>query len=160
MSFFLNLTIAITSLLYSAKALAQNDFQITIERKYSSEHCTMGYLVEDNQVIAYTLELPWRDNKNNISCIPKGTYSGTLRYDKNDKWRIELKDVPDRTNVQIHIGNYTSDIKGCVLVGTGAKIENCSVQNSAKAYTNLKNLFYGTAAPNSTPNRNITVIFK
>lgn len=139
---------------------AQDDFELTIERKFSSNNCTMGYLIADDEVICYTLELPWKDNLNNISCIPVGTYNGILRYDKTDGWRIQLENVPNRTGVQIHIGNYTREIKGCVLVGTDAKVDDCSVKNSTTAYAKLKEAFYGTSTPNSTPNKNITVTFK
>lgn len=120
----------------------------------------MGYLVADGKAICYTLELPWKDNSNNISCIPTGTYKGILRYDKKDGWRIQLDNVPNRTGVQIHMGNYTTQIEGCVLVGTEAKVDNCTVVNSAAAYAKLKEAFYGTATPNSTPNKNIVVTFK
>ncbi|RZS93417.1 hypothetical protein EV197_1995 [Aquimarina brevivitae] len=139
---------------------AQNQFNLTIERKLTTAHCTLGYLIADDEVLCYSLELPWKDNQNNISCIPEGTYDGILRYDKTDGWRIQLKDVPNRTGVQIHMGNYTSQIKGCILVGKSASIDQCSVQNSAAAYQKLKKAFYGTSTPNSTPNKTITLTFK
>lgn len=139
---------------------SQENFQLTIERKLSSNNCTMGYLAIDGKVICYTLELPLEDNLNNISCIPTGTYNGVLRYDKTDGWRIQLENVPNRTGIQIHMGNYTSQTKGCILVGTNAVIDNCSVQNSLTAYSKLKVAFYGTNNPNSTPNKKIVLTFK
>lgn len=145
---------------FSTLSYSQENFELTIERKHSSENCTMGYLIADGLVICYTLELPWEDNLNNISCIPVGTYNGMLRYDKNDGWRIQLENVPNRTGVQIHMGNYTKETKGCILVGVGATIDNCTVQNSSAAYAKLKNAFYGTNSPNSTPNKKITITFK
>lgn len=138
----------------------QDNFALTIERKLSSKNCTMGYLIAYGEVLCYTLELPWADNLNNISCISAGTYSGILRYDKTDGWRIQLENVPNRTGVQIHMGNYTSQIKGCVLVGTNATVDNCSIQNSSIAYSKLKKAFYGTENPNNTPNKKISVTFK
>lgn len=146
--------------LFSTIGYSQENFALTIERKLSSKNCTMGYLIVNEEILCYTLELPWADNLNNISCIPVGTYSGILRYDKADGWRIQLKNVPNRTGVQIHIGNYTSQIQGCVLVGSTAKVDNCSVQNSSLAYSKLKKSFYGTENPNSTPNKMITINFK
>lgn len=148
------------SLCLSLTSFAQEKFELTIERKISSDNCTIGYLVADGKVICYTLELPWKDNLNDISCIPIGTYSGILRYDKKDGWRIQLENVPYRTGVQIHLGNYTREIKGCVLVGTNANIDNCSVQNSSIAYSELKKAFYGTSTPNSSPNKTISLTFK
>ena len=139
---------------------SQENFELTIERKSYSNNCTMGYLLANGKVLGYTLELPWADNSNNISCIPIGTYNGILRYDKVDGWRIQVDNVPNRTGVQIHMGNYTSQIKGCILVGINATIDNCTVQNSSAAYSKLKNIFYGTSMPNSTPNKTITITFK
>ena len=146
--------------IFSTTYYSQENFELTIERKLSSANCTMGYLIAAGQVICYTLELPWKDNSNDISCIPVGTYDGILRYDKTDGWRIQLENVPNRTGVQIHMGNYTRQIEGCILVGTNAKIDNCSVHNSSAAYSKLKEAFYGTKNPNSTPNKKIIVTFK
>lgn len=139
---------------------SQEAFHLTIERKLQSENCTMGYLSVNGEVICYTLELPWLDNANDISCIPAGTYNGIIRYDKTDGWRIQLENVPERTGVQIHMGNYTSDITGCILVGSNAVTENCSLVNSSLAYKRLKQAFYGTNNPSSTPNKKIQITFK
>lgn len=139
---------------------AQTDYEMTIERKILSDKCTMGYLSINKKAVCYTLELPWENNAKNISCIPAGSYSGILRYDKSDGWRIQLENVPDRDGVQIHMGNYTKQIKGCLLVGMKADIEECTVQQSYSAYAKLKEAFYGTANPVSTPNKNIIVTFK
>ena len=144
---------------FIVSSYAQEDFRLTIERKLSSESCTMGYLVASGEVLCYTLELPWADNQNNISCIPAGTYAGILRYDKTDGWRIQLENVPGRMGVQIHVGNYTSQIQGCVLVGSDASVDNCSVSGSSAAYSKLKTAFYGTSNPTSTPNKQIVVTF-
>lgn len=153
--------LAITiSLVLSTSSYSQENFELKVERKLSSIDCTMGYLIVNEQVVCYTLELPWKDNSNNISCIPVGSYTGILRYDKTDGWRIQLENVPNRTGVQIHMGNYTTQIEGCILVGTNAEVDNCSVFNSSIAYSKLKEAFYGTNNPSSTPNKKITVTFK
>jgi hypothetical protein len=39
-------------------------------------------------------------------------------------------DVPHRPNVQIHVGNYTRQTQGCILVGKDVDINNCSVTPS------------------------------
>lgn len=146
--------------LLTSNLFSQEDFNILIERQYIDDSCTLGYLSIDKEVICHTLELPWVDNQNYISSIPKGKYKGILRYDKSDGWRIQLKDVPNRSGIQIHIGNYTEEIKGCVLVGMSANIDDCSIGNSSEAYTKLKNIFYNTDNPILTPNKNITLTFK
>ncbi len=35
---------------------------------------TIGSLMMDGEIFCYTLELPWRENRKNISCIPIGDY--------------------------------------------------------------------------------------
>jgi hypothetical protein len=63
------------------------------------------------------LELPYRDNAPNISCIPAGVYSYFKRNSPSNGDVLELVNVPKRTNVQIHKGNYTRNVLGCILVG-------------------------------------------
>jgi len=66
------------------------------------------------------LELPWRDNGTGISCIPEGVYP--MRWTRSPRFgrhTWELIDVPDRTAIRIHAGNYAgvevSDSNGCLL---------------------------------------------
>jgi len=114
-------------------------FNITIQRNMScSDGSTMGVMsVTDKQEnlsfeemlngrkelqIGKTLELPWKNNETNISRVPVGVYKAKIRSDGKRKWRIELMGVigvsgHERKNVQIHIGNYQRQIRGCVLVG-------------------------------------------
>ena len=128
--------------------------EITIYRQYASEGCTTGYLYVDGNLISYTLELPWRDNIGYISSIPKGSYKGSIRYDKKDQWRIQLLGVPNRDGIQIHIGNYTSQIQGCVLVGSSVDVNGCSVGGSGTAYEAMKLACYFSSGAE------ITVTFK
>jgi len=48
--------------------------------------------------------------------IPAGTYSAFARED-HDPHRVELQDVPEFTNVQIHEGNTKKDVIGCFAAG-------------------------------------------
>lgn len=64
-----------------------------------------------------TLELPWRDNRSNISCIPEGTYLCYPRQSVKHKLHFELQNVKDRSLILFHQGNFTRDIEGCILVG-------------------------------------------
>lgn len=68
---------------------------------------------------AATLELPWKQNQRNISCIPTGTY----HVDKTNSGKFgagtfAVNNVPDRSLIRIHQGNYTRQIQGCILLGT------------------------------------------
>jgi hypothetical protein len=141
-----------------AKATAADKFALTIARKYSSPECTAGYLSVNGAIICYALERAQIANIPLISGIPTGTYSAHLRYDHPDKWRIELDNVPNRKNIQIHIGNISADTEGCILVGDKVEASNlCRLIDSATAYRKLKKAFYGTETPNSTPNKEISV---
>ena len=65
-----------------------------------------------------TLELPWKDNVRNISCIPEGRYPIVYEYSPAfDSFLWELKEVHGRSEVKIHKGNFTYQIRGCILVG-------------------------------------------
>ena len=78
---------------------------------------TFGVLVEDSIPFALTLEPPWLDNKKNISCIPGGDYECEGINSPRFGYTFEVKDVPDRTHIVFHCGNYSIDTKGCILVG-------------------------------------------
>lgn len=63
------------------------------------------------------LELPWRENKKNISCIPRGRYRAWKRESAKHGHHIMLGDVPGRSMILIHAGNSYKDTKGCILPG-------------------------------------------
>jgi hypothetical protein len=133
-------------------------FVLTIARKHKTGSCTSGYLAVNGTIIAYTLELPYLNNKPLLSSIPDGRYAAILRYDHLDGWRIELSNVPRRTNIQIHTGNKTADSVGCILVGTALGADLCSISGSKAAYASLRSSFYGSDNPVSTPDKSITVV--
>jgi len=131
--------------------------KIKIVRTSVNSNSITGELYVDDKYICQTLELPYKDNKSSVSSIPTGNYGGSLRYDHKDTWRIELTNTGDRKFIQIHTGNSPADIQGCILVGEKVDIKANKIMNSAVAYARLKQAFYGTATPNSTPNKEITI---
>lgn len=120
-------------------------FEIMINRTYKQMNSAIGRLSVNGTELCWTLELPWKDNQNNVSCIPVGFYTGTIRTDGTKGWRIELMGVPNRTNVQIHVGNYPSDVQGCILVGTDWTGNMVSNSNDARA--NLKKAYEDAGSP-------------
>ena len=96
-------------------------FEVTILRDKSSAKQTLGELTlcKDGKSIftCKTLELPWLDNANRISCIPAATYKAIIRETSDRGKHFHVKDVPKRTWILVHSGNYFSDILGCILVG-------------------------------------------
>ena len=80
---------------------------------------TYGTLQEDDgTVLCQTFEWPWADNQHGISCIPAGTYTA-FRFDSPHLGYtlFQLRDVPGRSGIDIHIGNRLRDTEGCVLLG-------------------------------------------
>lgn len=103
-----------------------SNLHLHINRYMPSEKQTIGdmfVLDEFNHVKARfdCLELPWKDNKQNISCIPAGIYPvETYNSPKHGKVFL-LKNVPGRSMIEIHAGNYYTDIEGCILPGKDLK---------------------------------------
>lgn len=65
-----------------------------------------------------TLELPWKNNMRQKSCIPTGNYKVTPRTSPKYGLHFLINGVKDRDAILIHHGNYHTDILGCILVGT------------------------------------------
>jgi RHS repeat-associated protein len=68
----------------------------------------------------YTLENANAGDNHNKPPIPEGNYDAFIRRD-HDPNRVELTGLKGYHNVQIHNGNYPSDFKGCIGVGTSQK---------------------------------------
>lgn len=102
----------------------EHDCDLVLTRKYY-ENGVQGVLRLPNHLSVATLERPWLDNQRSISCIPEGTYTlrkrnsavveRTSRGEFPEGW--EVTDVPGRTYIMFHVGNYIRDSEGCVLVG-------------------------------------------
>ena len=76
------------------------------------------------------------------SAIPHGAYKLKKYWSaKNKRFVPLLQDVPMFEGIEIHIGNYKKDTKGCILVGTDMITQNnskgASLTGSAIAFRNL-----------------------
>lgn len=72
----------------------------------------------------HTLELPWRDNRRKLSCIPPGTYLCTVVQSPRFGRCYWVRDVPGRSEILIHPGNvageiprWKSHVQGCIQLG-------------------------------------------
>jgi len=82
---------------------------------------TVGKLFDLSGKEYNTAELPWKQNKVNISCIKDGVYPFRKEYSPHAKGlRIELKLVEGRSEIQIHAGTKPEHVKGCIGCGTAA----------------------------------------
>lgn len=97
---------------------------VTIIRTTESDEGTFGHLVTGD-FHCRTGELPWRNNAVGISRIPAGEYTAFYRNDGSKGPCYQLLNVPGRTAIQIHVGNWCgdkrkrllSDVEGCILIG-------------------------------------------
>ena len=71
---------------------------------------SMGVYDEMSKLILTlnTLELSWKGNQRKISCIPDGIYKFNIRYSFRFGWCFEIKNVPNRTAILIHAGNFNN----------------------------------------------------
>lgn len=97
----------------------------TLTRLETGDQGTFGKL-ECGEFHCFTLELPWRDNEKDISCIPVGVYKCFFTTSPRFKKRMyEITNVPRRTGVRIHAANMAGDkslgfyshLNGCVALG-------------------------------------------
>jgi len=64
-----------------------------------------------------SLELPWKGNLKQVSCIPKGKYPLRKISSPSHGYCFEVIGVANRTNIQIHSANFFSDLLGCIAPG-------------------------------------------
>lgn len=72
---------------------------------------------DDESFVLFTLENPWRDNRKWASCIPKGRYVCKRKNSPRFGETFEVMNVPGRTHIVFHWGNWERDTLGCILVG-------------------------------------------
>lgn len=112
---------------------------LLIIRDEFSERSILGKLYLNGEFYGHTLELSWKDNEKRVSCVPKGVYEARKRGgDESSKYKyqhIEILDVPNRSKILIHIGNYPKSTKGCVLLGSTRALN--FVGDSRKAFYKL-----------------------
>lgn len=142
MSFARSLVAYLAFSILAAAASAAPAFTLTVQRNQTcQDESTLGRLLIDGEGLGRTLELPWRNNERGISRIPAGSYEATIRTDGKRGWRLQLKDVADRSYVQVHVGNYQRQIEGCILVGTrvvATEGGGCMIQESRKTLERIR----------------------
>lgn len=122
------------------------DFTVKIDRNKSTSDAkqTLGKMVVFEELKSvfecFTLELPWLNNAQRISCFPPGEYdcikvpaTAAIPYE-----HILILNVPNREGCCIHKANYYLQLRGCVAVGDGYvdlnKDGEMDVKNSGKTF--------------------------
>jgi hypothetical protein len=114
---------------------------LTLTRTYFPDG-TNGKLECEGKFICFTIELPWKENLKQISCIPEGKYFIKKRYSQKFGWHLAVENVQNRELILFHpANNALQELKGCIapvtkLSGAGLGL------HSRKAFEKLKNLVY------------------
>lgn len=97
-----------------------------LQRIETGDQGTFGILITDDGSWFYSGELPWRDNRSNISCVPAGEYTCTFTYSPRFKRRLYLVGpVLNRSGIRKHSANlmgdaskgYKAQLNGCISLG-------------------------------------------
>ena len=118
---------------------------VVINRTDHQAQQTLGELsVYNDGELSYkckTLELPWRDNKRSVSCIPAGGYEAVKYFSPSRGDCFLVKKVPGRSAILIHSGNYNRDTRGCILPGSGfADIDKDGLTDVIESKKTMKRL--------------------
>lgn len=88
--------------------------ELILKRRYFPEG-TNGDVFLEGTLLCHTIELPWKNNQRNISCIPEGRYLLLPRYTEERGWHFEVSGVQDRSFILFHAANNAlSELKGCI----------------------------------------------
>lgn len=120
---------------------------LLIRLKKLSNHlqtCGRFILLDDEGHVVFqsvSLELPWLENIQNQSCIPTGVYTVSKVNSPKFGSVLKIHQVPGRSQILIHPGNYTSEIKGCVLLGEHfADINNDQITDVTNSRSTISRL--------------------
>jgi hypothetical protein len=129
---------------------------LTLNRTSSDDTCTRGLITLDDGTKIYSLELPWKNNEKDVSCVPPGVYN-LIPYTspKHDStWYLENASLgvggsgAERSYCEIHSANWASQLEGCIALGLeDAPMYNPqegevvpAVEQSALAINRIKNV--------------------
>ena len=116
--------------------------ELELIRTYYPEG-TNGKILAHGSLITYTIELPWKDNLTQVSCIPEGRYELVKRWSPKFNRHLQVMNVSQRENILIHPANDAMhELKGCIapvslITGVGKGIR------SRMALEILTSLVYG-----------------
>ena len=99
---------------------------VTLTRLDHGDQGTFGRLITPAGLSLYTGELPWRDNRSNISCIPPAVYNIEWTFSPAfRRWMYLVLGTGPRAGIRIHPANFMGDatlgfkwqLNGCIALG-------------------------------------------
>jgi len=105
---------------------------VILTRVPSTDQGTFGNFRMDDGTQFFSLELPWREDSNGISCIPPGVYQCKWILSPKHGECYQVTNVSYRDMIEIHSANfagdaskgYISQLLGCIALGTSIGILN------------------------------------
>lgn len=103
--------------------------EIQLLRKWPRPNYIIGRMLIDGQFVCHTMEPPYTAAH---PCIPSGTYEVEMYPSTKFKaLRPIVKNVPKRSGILIHEGNFPRDTMGCILVGRNDRVGHLSGSRNA-----------------------------
>ena len=91
---------------------------------------TNGKIQYQDRLMMYSIELPWKENLAQVSCIPEGRYELVKRWSPKFNRHLQVMNVSQRKNILIHPANDAMhELKGCIapvslITGVGKGIRS------------------------------------
>ena len=104
---------------------------------------TLGILKIQKKVALFTLEPPDLLNRKGFSCIPAQQYICKRHQSIAFGWTFLITEVPDRSQIIFHWGNWKSNTEGCILLGTGIMEYKRGITNSKIAFKKFMDMMEG-----------------
>lgn len=93
---------------------------VRLIRGQSTDQGTFGGLIFGTNVV-HTVELPWRNNARQRSCIPAGAYPCSIVNSPRFGHVYGVANVPGRSHILIHSANVAGDVD----MGWDSQLHGC-----------------------------------
>lgn len=134
--------------------------KLTLQRLFDTGEETVGRLYLNDIALCWTLEDTYRPVKiKHKTRISAGSYKLVFRkygrwYEKlkkrfpeikQERGMLELAEVPNYTDILIHLGNTEGDTSGCILLGSNLREDNggWKLEDSTTAYKKVYGIIAG-----------------
>ena len=112
-------------------------------RLEEGESGTFGILKVQKQIAFFTLEPNDWENMTTVSSIPAQQYICTRYESPKYGETFMVTNVPNRTYILFHWGNWKENTAGCILLGSGLIKDRRGISNSKESFVNFMRMFKG-----------------